>query len=157
MGYTESHCSAAEDGAVTEDEPWQPLLRDALAVLALPPDEQVRANGPGCVACDLSEAFYHAHSFALESARGLSDARRGLLARIDTTTRAMKGPDVECGNDEVLRRSAWQALREMAGEALREFGWQGTRVPHSVETEPGVWRRPLAEGEPSASADRPSE
>ena len=38
-------------------EPWEMLLREALAVLALPPDEQVRVNGPGCVVCDLLEDF----------------------------------------------------------------------------------------------------
>jgi hypothetical protein len=142
---------------VSEDEPWQRLLRDALAVLALPPDEQVRANGPGCVACDLSEGFYHAHSFALESALGLSDVQRRLLARIDTTFRTMTGPDIDCGNDEVLLRPAWQGLRDVAGEALREFGWQGSRVPQSVETEPGVWQRPLAQADRSAHAGRRSE
>jgi len=77
---------------VSEDEPWQGLLRDALAVLALPPDEQLRANCPDCVACDFSNGFYHAHLFTLESAPELSDVQRSLLARIDTAIRAMEGP-----------------------------------------------------------------
>src|SRR5262249_5822268 len=39
---------------------WEPLLRDALAALAAPPDKQVRCNGPGCIACDLLNDFDHA-------------------------------------------------------------------------------------------------
>ena len=130
-------------------EPWQRLLRDALAVLALPPDEQVRANGPGCVACDLSEAFYHSHSVALECASQLSNVQSVLLGRIETAIRSMQAPDVECGNEDVLRRPAWQELRQMADEALWAFGWQGVPPPPSVEIQPGVWHRPLAgiEGE----------
>src|SRR5262245_13945855 len=48
---TELCRSAAEGGTVSEVAPWQRLLRDALAVLALSAEEQVRVNGPGCVTC----------------------------------------------------------------------------------------------------------
>jgi hypothetical protein len=129
------------------------LLRDALATLALPASDQVRANGPGCVACDLSEAFYHANGFALESAPALSDRQRDVLAKIDATLRGMPGPDIDCGNNEVVRRPAWQAVRELAAEALRSFGWLGAQVQPFVEVEPGVWHRPLAEAEQDAAAD----
>ena len=130
-----------------EVEPWQRLLRDSLAILVLPPDEQVRANGPGCIACDLSEAFYHAHAAALEGAPRLPNTERRLLSRIETALRTMHGPDVECGDDEIVRRAAWQELREMAAEAQRMFGWQDVVVQPSMEIQPGVWHRPLAESE----------
>lgn len=140
---------------MSEVEPWQRLLRDSLGILALPPDEQVRANGPGCIACDLREAFYHAHAVALECAPRMSNAQRGMIGRIETVLRAMQGPDVECDNDEVLRRAVWQELREMAVEAQRMFGWQGVSVQPFIEIQPGVWHRPLAEGKPDVSTDRP--
>jgi hypothetical protein len=131
---------------VSADEPWQLLLRDALAILALPPDEQVRVNGPGCVACDVLNDFDHARAVALGNAPGLSEEQRGLLDRIDATMRAMQQPDFECFNNEVVRRPVWQDLRERAAEALRAFGWERARVQPSVEVQPGVWHRPLSEG-----------
>ncbi len=132
---------------MSEDETWKCLLRDALAALALPPDEQVRTNGPGCVACDLSEAYHHAHAYALECAPQLSGVQRGLLGRIEGAIRAMSGPDIECGNEAIVRRPAWQELREMAADALRALGWQGVSIQPYVETQPRVWHRSLAEAE----------
>lgn len=120
---------------------WQPLLRDALAALASPPDEQVRANGPGCVACDLLEDFDHARRVTLGNAE-LSEAQRASLGRIDAEIRAMRPSDLECFNSEVIRRPAWQTLRDFAAAALREFGWEGARAQVFVEIQPGVWRRP---------------
>jgi hypothetical protein len=46
---------------------WQPLLREALAVLSLSADEQIRVNGPGCIACDLLNDFDHARVVAIKS------------------------------------------------------------------------------------------
>jgi len=46
-------------------------------MLALPPDEQIRVNGPGCVACDLLNDFDHARTVALENAPDLSERQRG--------------------------------------------------------------------------------
>ena len=53
MPEWDGHANRTEVTAVLEDEPWQMLLREALAVLALPVDEQVRVRVPGCVACEL--------------------------------------------------------------------------------------------------------
>jgi hypothetical protein len=136
---------------VSEDEPWQRLLRDALAVLALPPDQQVRANGPGCVACDLLNDFDHARTVALGNAPGLSGEQRGLLDRIDGVMDGMQPPDFECFNDEVVRRPVWQELRELAAEAQRAFGWERVVVRPSAEVQPGVWHRPLADPGPGAT------
>src|SRR5262249_49780651 len=102
-----------------EDELWQSLLRDSLVVLALPPDEQVRVNGPGCVSCDLLNDFDHSQKVALGNAPALSGDQRSLLNRIDATMRTMEQADFECFNNEVLRRPVWQQLRELAAEALR--------------------------------------
>jgi hypothetical protein len=113
-----------------------------LAVLALPADEQVRVNGPGCVVCDLREDFDHARTVAVENAPRLSDEQRQLLGALDSVIRSMQGPDIDCSNNEVLRRPAWQRLRELAAQALRAFGWEGTAVEPFVEIKPGVWHRP---------------
>ena len=137
-----------------EDEPWQRLLRDALAVLALPPHEQVRANGPGCVACDLLNDFDDARRVAVGNAPQLSEGQRRVLDSIDGVMRSMQGPDCECFNAEVLRRPAWQRLRELATEGLRAFGWEGARAEPFVEVEPGVWRRPPSDPAPSAPPER---
>jgi hypothetical protein len=120
------------------DEVWQRLLRDALAALALPPDEQIRVNGPGCVACELLNDFDHARIVAIGNAPDLCDEQRGLLDRIDATMRAMEQADFECFNSEVVRRPVWQELRELAAEALRMFGWESVVVRPFEELEPGV-------------------
>jgi hypothetical protein len=130
---------------VSEDEPWQRLLRDALGVLALPLDEQIRANGPGCIACDLLNDFDDARKVAIGNAPDLSEEQRDLLDRIDATMRAMEQADFECFNSEVVRRPLWQELRELAADALRAFGWESVVVRPFVEVQPGVWHRPPSE------------
>jgi hypothetical protein len=120
---------------------WQPLLHDALAILTSPPDEQIRANGPGCVACDLLGDFDHARLVALGNAE-LSECQRESLDRIEAEVRTMQPQDLECFNNEAVRRPAWQALRDLAGQALREFGWQDAKPQVFVQTSPGVWLRP---------------
>jgi hypothetical protein len=128
-------------------DPWQRLLCDALAVLALPPDEQARVNGPGCVACDLLNDFDHSRTVALANAPSLSSEQRDLLDRIDATMREMQEPDIECFNTEVLRRPVWQQLRELASQALRALGWESAAVQPFVEVQPGVWQRPQSKSE----------
>ena len=136
-------------------EPWQRLLCDALAVLALPPDEQVRINGPGCVACDLLDDFDHARLVAIDNAPELTDGQRELLDRIDGAMRGMHQQDYERFNNDVVRRPVWQELRELAAEALRVFGWQRVEVRAFVEVEPGIWHRPHAEAEQSGQPEPP--
>jgi hypothetical protein len=126
---------------VGDRAPWEKLLREALAILALPADEQVRANGPGCVACDLLNDFDHARIVATGNEAGLSDDQRRSLEAIDTVMRSMEKPDFECFNNEVLGRPVWERLRKLAAHALRLFGWEGTVVGPFVEVERGVWRR----------------
>src|SRR6516164_8001138 len=94
---------AREDTPVQEEQTWQQLLRDALAVLAEAPEEQVRINGPGCVACDLLNDFDHARTVALGNARSLSEEQRGLLDRIDGVMCGMQQPDFECFSNDVVR------------------------------------------------------
>ena len=57
----------------------------------------------------------------------------------------MQEPDYICGDDAVVRRPAWQQIRDLAHEALVEFGWTGATLQPLTETEPGVWRRPPSE------------
>jgi hypothetical protein len=136
-----------------EEVPWQRLLRDALAVLALPAEQQVNVNGPGCVACDMLNDFDHARIVAIGNAPALCAEQRSLIDLIDATMKGMKQPDFECLNNEVVRRPVWQRLRELAAEALRAFGWGNVRVRPFMEVEPGVWKRPLSEGEPGVTED----
>jgi len=123
---------------------WRPLLRGTLAALASPADEQVHANGPGCIARDLLEDFDHARSVTVGNAE-LSEARRRSLDRIDGAARALVPPGLEGFNNEVIQRPAWAILRKLAGSALREFGWGGAKVQVVVETQPGLWHRPPSE------------
>ncbi len=122
--------------------PWVSLLREALAMLALPADEQVRANGPGCAACDLLNDFDHVWNVVIGNNSRLSANQRQILAAIDDAMRSTKGPDFECFSNDVLRRPVWQELRELAADALRHFGWEGVKVKPFAEAQPGVWRRP---------------
>ena len=76
---------------------------------------------------------------------GLTADQRAVIAEIDAILPTMQAADRECFNDEVVRRSAWQSLREKANEALRVFGCEGQTVKPFVEVEPGVWHRPAPE------------
>lgn len=127
--------------AKQEDELWQRLLHEVLAVLALPPDEQVRVNGPGCVTCDLLENFDHAHTFAIGNALHLSEGQHILLDRINDAMRLMEPLDFECFKNDVLRRPLWQQLRALAAEALRAFGWERIKIEPFVEIQPGIFQR----------------
>ena len=125
---------------MADPAPWQTMLREALAVLALPADEQVRVNSPGCVACDLLDDFDHARIVAVGEAN-LSSSQRRTLEAMEGVVRSMEPADLECFNAEVLRHPAWERLRELAANALLLFGWEGTVVEPLVQAEPGVWRR----------------
>jgi hypothetical protein len=132
---------------VNESEAGRNLLRDALAVLSLPPDEQLRVNGPGCMVCDLLEDFDHARTCARESPSAqLSDEQRVLLDQMVQVIKSMSESDLECFNEEVVKRPAWQQLRELAGTTLRKFGWEDAIVSPLIEVKPGVWRRPSNDG-----------
>lgn len=127
--------------------PWQPLLRESLAILALPAEEQVCVNGPGCVSCDLTEDFMHARAVAIEHAPNLSGPQRQILDTIEGVFNSMQEADDACFDEDAICRPNWQRVRELAAEALRLFGWEGTVVPPFVEIKPGVWQRPPLRGE----------
>jgi hypothetical protein len=94
-----------------EEEPWQRLLRDALAVPALPPDEQVRINGPGCVARELLDDFDR--TLAVEV--GIAAVRGGPTGRLAQA--ALRGRTRRCtrprwhvgflSHDPPSRRGRW--------------------------------------------------
>jgi hypothetical protein len=127
---------------VEEEVTWQRLLRDALAALALPPDEQAYVTMPGCVTCELREDFEHARIVAFGNAKRLSEGQNEILNRIDATVRGMQAPDFECFNNEAVRRPMWQQLRNLAAEALKEFGWEGATLQPFSEVRPLMWQRP---------------
>lgn len=114
-------------------------------MLAMPAAEQIRLNGPGCLACDLMEDFSHARSVALGSASELTDAQRAVLDSIDAAFEKMEPPDYACFDNTVVERPGWVAIRASANDALRELGWEHTVVAPFEEVQPGVWRRPPAE------------
>lgn len=122
---------------------WQRLLREALAVLAAEPNEQVRLTLPGCVSCELLEDFDHARRVAMTYAgTALSHEQLTSLDQIRDALKAMNGPDVDCIDNQVVHRLAWQKIRILAKRSLRAFNWEGTAVLPYEEIEPRVWKRP---------------
>src|SRR5262245_6533944 len=92
-------------------------FREAVAVLALPPEEQRRVNGHGCLACDLLNDFDDARRLFLANFGDVLTAEQQTgIAVIDYHITGMSPVDLECFNDEVVHRPAWQLLRENAGE-----------------------------------------
>lgn len=121
-------------------------FREAVAVLALPPDEQPRVNGPGCLACDLLNDYaYACDAFVSNFGDSLTTPQRDAISEMNALLAKMEPADYECFNDEVVRRPVWQSLREKANEALRVFGCEGKTVKPFVEVQPGVWYRPAPE------------
>lgn len=120
--------------------PWQTLVHEALTRLALPVDEQVRVNGPGCVACNLFKGFNHARRMASKEAI-LSEDQHQTLEAIAHAMQAMTEPDLECFKNEVLSRPAWVRLRELASDALLVFGWEKMVIEPFADVSPGVRSR----------------
>jgi hypothetical protein len=137
---------------MAEEDSWKRLLRDSLAVLAMPPEVQIRINGPGCLACDLLNDFDDARSVTMANATLISEPQRHLLNAIDAALNRMEPPDFECFNNSVVYRPSWGALRQLAAAGLRAFGWEAVVVRSFVETRPGIWQRPLADSAPDSSA-----
>lgn len=133
---------------MTDEESRLRLLRDSLAVLALPPDEQIRAEFPGCAVCDILNDLDNAITCVTENDPSLPVARRNALDCIMKRMGTMDRADLDCDAIEpavLLRRQDWVELRTLAVTALSEFGWEGVRVPQPVEVKPGMWHRDLAE------------
>lgn len=128
--------------------PWQTQLHEALTLLALPADEQIRTAGSGCVACELMQSFEQAYTPAIEEAMVFADQRQ-VLDTIAGVLRTMEKPDFECNNNDVLRRPVWERLRELAANALRLFGWEKIAIEPFREDSPGVWFRAPSAGQPS--------
>jgi hypothetical protein len=126
----------------TESDFFRHALCDALVVLALPPAEQVRVNGPGCVSCDLLEDFNDAmKGYCQYFNNEMTDPQANLLVQIDRLMDSMQEADYECFNNDVLDRPVWQQLRSKAAAALQAFGWEAAVVQPFIEVEPGVWKR----------------
>jgi hypothetical protein len=124
---------------------WK-MFRESLVVLSLPPEEQRRVNGPGCLACDLLVDFGHWRETFLAHFGGVvTPAQRAMIVEMDAIIGAMDEADRECWNDEVVQRPVWESLRTKAKEALRMFGSEGQAVKPFVEVQPGVWHRPAPE------------
>ena len=90
------------------------------------------------------------------SGHGLLDAAHDRLATavivetvfsdlIDGAFETMEPADRTCFDYSVVERPAWTAIRAIAADALREFGWENTVVAPFKKVEPGVSRRPPAE------------
>lgn len=119
------------------------MLRQALAVLAMPAESQVRANGPGgCVTCDLVTDFDNYCQVVLQNDPELQEPQRASLERVASAIESLQEADCVCFDNSVLDRPAWRKIRELATAALAEFGWSDTEVPPFVEIKPGVWHRP---------------
>jgi hypothetical protein len=119
------------------------LLKDALVMLSLPPAEQRRLNGPGCLTCDMFEDYQQALSVTQhDGAIQFTPAQSRVLQEIGHALNALAKEDCECFASEAVCRPAWQAIREIAFAALPLFGWQGATIRPFSERSPGVWTRP---------------
>jgi hypothetical protein len=119
-------------------------LRNALVMLSLPPAEQQRLNGPGCLTCDMPEDYLLAWRVAQEDpAIQFTPEQSRVLQEISQAVDALTEEDYECFSLEAVSRPAWQAIREQAIAALLLFGWQDATVEPFTETSPSVWTRPV--------------
>lgn len=119
------------------------LLKDALVMLALPPEEQQRLNCPGCLTCDLYEDFQAAWRAAQHDASlGFTPEQRSTLQALSQSLDALAPEDCDCLSPGAVRGPGWQAIRQQAAAALPCFGWQHATVRPFTQTSPGVWTRP---------------
>lgn len=133
---------------MTDQESRLRLLRDALAVSALPPDDQIRVESPGCAVCDILNDLDNAITCVTANDPALPEPQRNALYMVMKRVSSMDKADFDCDAVEpviLLQRIAWTELRMLAVTALSEFGWEGVQVPNPVEVKPGVWHRDLAE------------
>ena len=111
-------------------------------MLSLPPEEQARLNGPGCLTCDMSEDFHSAwEAVKHDKVSKFTPQQSELLEQIRQTLDSLKQSDCECFNPEMVKRPAWQSLREQSRAALLALGWEDATVQPYVEKSPGVWER----------------
>jgi hypothetical protein len=127
------------------DQPvlWQPLLVDALAVLAATPEKQIEVERRGCIACDFEVDFAHARLVAFQHGM-LSVEQRSSLDAVDDAFAVMSPEDLACGDNRIVHRPAWQVIRDRARIALQKFGWEHATPKPFVESSPGIWHRPSA-------------
>jgi hypothetical protein len=119
------------------------LLRNALVVLSLPPAEQQRLNGPGCLTCDMFDDYQSAwKALQHDSAVPLTSDQWRSLEVVSQALDALSKHDCECLVARAVYGPAWQAIREKAGVALRLLGWRNATVEPFFETSPDVWTRP---------------
>lgn len=119
------------------------LLKDALVMLALPPEEQQRLNAPGCLTCDLYEDFQAAwRAMQHDAGLRLTPQQQGALQALSQALDALAPEDCDCNSPGAVRGPGWQALRQQAAAALPCFGWQHATVRPFTQTSPGVWTRP---------------
>lgn len=100
-------------------------MREALTALALPAAEQVARAGKSCASCELTLDFYAALKECLDKViLELSFDREQALGRLAAAVDALDETDTECFRPEALDRDRWQEIRQLAGDALDEFGWR---------------------------------
>jgi hypothetical protein len=102
---------------VEEADPTQLVFRRALERLSRSADEQIRDKPPGvCLTCDLVND-YDDTSFTT-TAMSLPDDLKGMWVELGKSLEALDGDDLECDNDDAVRRPAWQAVRAAASRTL---------------------------------------
>jgi hypothetical protein len=125
------------------DHHWRPLLRSALAILALPPSEQINAFRPEWdLPFELLDDFDNARHAALANAGDLSEQQVAILDQINEAIEEMQPKDFESYKSEVVFRPAWQKVRDVAQFGLKVFGWENVVVRPATESAPGVWSGP---------------
>lgn len=118
------------------------LLRDAVVMLSLSPEDQQRRNGPGCLTCDLSGDFELGWRLVREGQISVSEEQNRALEAIQAALNRVPDADWECFSPATVSSAAWQVVREAANAALPRFGWQGASVDPFTEVSAGGWKRP---------------
>jgi len=125
-----------------EKEFFQSFIRDTLNVLALDPEEQIKANGPGCVACDLLNDFDTAFKdYLSQSELKISNEVQNIFQQIDDVIENMDEADYVCFENSVLYREKWDQIRNLAKECLKLLGWELVKNMKYTNVGNGVWQR----------------
>jgi hypothetical protein len=102
-------------------------LKHALQALAAPAEVQLARYPTSTVRADeLALEFDHALEVVLSTDNGLSPEQLSYLGALDQFLERMSRPDIRdrLWTGAAVRTSdQWASVREVAGEALRAFGW----------------------------------
>jgi len=124
------------------DAIWE-RFRRTLHSLARSSVDQKQFGPGGCLFCELLLDFRMAcEEFRRHFADMLTPEQDVRLDAISYAIDALELADMECFNEDVVGRPAWQRIRDRAITVVKALGCEGETTPDSVEIHIGIWRRP---------------